>query len=75
MLIGQMTPFFSSTFRALIVGNIHFVFENTKKFTFMGSPLWTLFWSAKYTIVVKITSRWLFTIVILEPQTIYLLAI
>ena len=36
----QMTPFFSSTFWALTVCDIHFCIWKMSKFIFMGSPLW-----------------------------------
>ena len=38
----QTTPFFSSTFWALTVCDIHFCISKLSKFIFMGSPLWTI---------------------------------
>ena len=43
----QMTPFFSSTFSALTVCNIHFLFENSQNLFWCGPPFGP-FWSVKY---------------------------
>ena len=43
----QMTPFFSSTFWALTVCDVHFCIWKLPKFIFMGSSFCP-FWSAKY---------------------------
>ena len=43
----QMTPFFSSTFYALTVCNIHFIFEFSQN-SFSCGPLFGPFWSVKY---------------------------
>ena len=45
--IRQMTPFFSSTFWALTVCDIHFCIWKLPKFIFMGSSF-RPFWSAKH---------------------------
>ena len=45
--IGQITPFFSSTFWAPTVCDIHFCIWKLPKFIFMGSSF-RPFWSAKY---------------------------
>ena len=42
-----MTPFFSSTFSALTVCNIQFVFENNQN-SFSCDPPFGSFWSVKY---------------------------
>ena len=42
-----MIPFFSSTFSALTVCNIHFAFENSQNSFSRGPPFGT-FWSVKY---------------------------
>ena len=46
-----MTPFFSSTFWALTVCDIHFCIWKMSKFVFMGSPLWSI-------LVCKIPEFW-----------------
>ena len=38
----QITPFFSSTFWALTVCDIHFCVWKMSKFVFMGSPFWSI---------------------------------
>ena len=43
----RITPFFSSTFSALTVCNIHFVFETSQN-SFSCGPPFGPFWSAKY---------------------------
>ena len=62
--IGQITPFFSSTFWAPTVCDIHFCIWKLPKFIFMGSSFRPL-WSAKYlnfggvSCETRILSRWI----------------
>ena len=64
MEIRQMTQFFSSTFSALIVCDIHFCIWKLPKFNFMGSSFHP-FWYAKYlnfggvSYEIRIFSHWI----------------
>ena len=49
MITRQKTLFFSSNFSPLSDSIFHFCISRPSKFSSMGSPLWNMFWSVKYT--------------------------